>query len=325
MKKKNALLLVMFSFSYLKGQLDFNKVVIWGFKERIHTSHFIHNALYKACKHMGYDTYWFDDKEDVSQFDFTKSLFFTEGQVDKNIPIRDDCYYILHHCYDGKYFSLKKHNRALILEVYTRDVHFRNVKKIANCMYFDVENKSIFLPWATDLLPHEVDEQKKKVKFSERSEKIYYIGTLDNHSKFENMSQIGPFIKACRDNGVDFIHEEPASCSVEENINLINNSCMAPALQGPWQLEMNFVPCRIFKNISYGQMGITNSKIVYDLFDGKIVYNSDTYQLFHDAQVKINTMKIEELYELMDFVRDNHTYVSRITMMLDFFELLQDS
>lgn len=93
---------------------------------------------------------------------------------------------------------------------------------------------------------------------------------------------------------------------------------MAPAIQGEWQCRQGYIPCRIFKNISYGQFGITNSKTVFDLFGGNIIYNTDTYQLFMDAEEYIRNATIEDLYKQMDFVRDNHTYISRINCLLTF-------
>ena len=70
-------------------------------------------------------------------------------------------------------------------------------------------------------------------------------------------------------------------------------------------------------------MGVTNSKAVYDLFKGKIVYNEDTYQLFYNAQERLRTMNITELYELMDFVRDHHTYINRIQSLFDFMHIIK--
>ena len=93
---------------------------------------------------------------------------------------------------------------------------------------------------------------------------------------------------------------------------------MAPAIQGPYQCGKGYIPCRIFKNISYGQWGITNNQTVYDLFKGKIVYNPDTYQLFYDAKNYIDNAPINELYELMDFIKNNHTYINRIDTLLTF-------
>lgn len=98
---------------------------------------------------------------------------------------------------------------------------------------------------------------------------------------------------------------------------------MAPAIVGSWQKSVGYIPCRIFKNISYGQMGITNSQTVFDLFEGKIVYNSNTLKLFYEAEKKLKELNYEDIYKLMDFVKQNHTYLNRIKVLIDCLEYLQ--
>ena len=44
------------------------------------------------------------------------------------------------------------------------------------------------------------------------------------------------------------------------------------------------------------------------------------YQLFYDAKKRLETLKIEEIYELMDLVKEKHTYINRINTLLDFFD-----
>lgn len=133
--------------------------------------------------------------------------------------------------------------------------------------------------------------------------------------------QIDPFLKACHENNIKFTHS--TRLDLEPTIDLISSSYMAPAIVGQWQLEKGYIPCRIFKNISYGALGITNSKTVYDLFEHKIVYNPDTYQLFYNARERLEAFTFEELYELMDFVKNKHTYINRIELLLSFFDLVR--
>src|SRR5580700_7720749 len=88
----------------------FEKVVIWGHKLHSHTHSYVHQGFFTAFKHLGYPTYWFDDTDAVSDFDWTDTLFITEGQVDKKIPLRMDCHYMLHNCIDPKYRTLPRKN-----------------------------------------------------------------------------------------------------------------------------------------------------------------------------------------------------------------------
>lgn len=304
----------------LRSVTAFDKVVIWGHKLHSHTHSYIHNAFYIAFKHLGYDTYWFDNSDDVSGFDFANTLFLTEGQVDQKIPVRDDCRYILHNCNRDKYESLKKEH-VVALQVYTDAVlSNRSAAKVDPCIYYDLKHRVVYMPWATDLLPDEIDQVKAQLKKEAKENRIYWIGTVGD-GRFGNVRELMPFIQACEESGIEFVKK--VNVGLQEHAHLIGASYMAPTIVGTWQAEVGYIPCRIFKNISYGQMGLTNSRRVYELFEGKIVYNADTHQLFYDAEKRMEQMSQEELFELMDLVKNKHTYLNRIATLLDFLDLVE--
>ena len=318
--RSRSLLLSFFAFFNLGG-IPFEKVVIWGHKLHSHTHSYIHNAFFRAFEHLGHQTFWFDNNDDTKNFDFGNSLFLTEGQVDQNIPLREDCFYILHNCDLTKYKKLFEKNRCIILQVYTDDVLTRaGCEKIAPFMYYDVSQKIAYMPWATDLLPHEIDEIKSQLPDKKKRPIVNWVGSIWG-GEYGNIDEIQPFKKACHENGINF--QQKRVISPEENIRLIRESYMAPAIVGTWQKNKGYIPCRIFKNISYGHPGITNSRHVYELFEKKIIYNPDTYRLFYDAQKRMAEISLPEIYDLMDFVKTKHTYINRIQTLLDFFGLVQ--
>jgi len=55
--------------------------------------------------------------------------------------------------------------------------------------------------------------------------------------------------------GGTFNENSDRNKSIEENMKLIQESIIAPALQDSHQINHEYIPCRIFKNISYGKMG----------------------------------------------------------------------
>ena len=58
------------------------KVVIWGYPTNAHTHFYTHEALYKAFKHLEYDTYWFHDDGYPEDFDW---MTVYSGQKDGQI------------------------------------------------------------------------------------------------------------------------------------------------------------------------------------------------------------------------------------------------
>lgn len=292
------------------------RFVAWGHKLHTHTHSYIHNAFIRAFQHLGYPTLWLDKNDDISGIDFEDSLFLTEGQVCENIPVLPSCYYILHNIAGTKYdnyFNSVPSKHILILQVFTTDVSNRITKKcMAPFVYQEIGGNGLSMPWGTDLLPHEIDENIRQFDtiVPASPPELNFVGmpiqpwdTVQNYCKNHGIiyNQVGGF----SNNNVN----------VNDNITLIKRSIVAPAVQQEWQVEHGYIPCRIFKNISYGKMGMTNNETVYHLFGNNILYSSDINQLMEmGLQFESQSMeyKKEKIVSLMEFVRDHHTYLSRI-------------
>ncbi|MDE3046075.1 MAG: hypothetical protein KGJ02_05475 [Verrucomicrobiota bacterium] len=315
--------LLFFIHSCFAGEL-FDQVVIWGHKLHTHTHSYIHERFYRAFQHLGYPTYWFDNQDHLEGFDFSRTLFLTEGQVDQQMPLRTDCLYVLHNCPRDRYKSLFQMGRCINLQVYSDDVLARtHLLKVEPFIYYDIEGRVVYMPWASDLLPHEIEETKRRLPTLQKRKIFHWMGTFAEGA-FGNANQLNPFIQACKENGIEFSHNDPWANGLSRQVMMerTEESFLAPAIVGKWQEEHGYIPCRIFINISAGQFGLTNSLRVYELFDQKIVYNPDTYQLFYDALERLKTWSWEDQYALMDIVKNKHTYLNRIATLLNFLELL---
>ena len=62
---------------FWNGAKNNKKVIIWGHKFPIDTYFYIQNAYHRASNYIGYETYWFDDNDDISAFDFSNSKFLS--------------------------------------------------------------------------------------------------------------------------------------------------------------------------------------------------------------------------------------------------------
>lgn len=299
--------------------LNIEKVVIWGHKLHSHTHSYVHEAFFRAFEYVGYNTYWFDDYDDVTHFDFSRSLFLTEGQVDVNIPMRDDCFYILHNCSSTKYLRHINEGKAIILQVFTYDCIncCSDIIQKDEYIYESLKGHIIFMPWATDILPDQIEENKQKITNIEKENAIYYVGSVCG-GIFGNIDQIVPFEGACKEHNLNFINIR--NINREDHISYIQKSFCAPSLVGRWQQQVGYIPCRILKNVSYGQYPVTNSREINNFFHGRTIYNEDTYQLVLDVKQQLPLISWQEIWQLMDFVKEKHTYVNRIESLLDFLQ-----
>ena len=287
----------------------FKKAIVWGCGLHQHTNSYVYAAFHKAFKAMGFDAYWLNKDSDVSGMDFANSLFITEGQHDGNIPLRNDCKYVTHNCCDPKWETVKRENR-LGLQVYTDDVLQWETTKLAPGTYVSADGHGLFQPWATDLLPEEINLDWADLP---RKNECHWVGTYST-GEFGNTNEIDQFKAAARENGISFHFHPPGSSSFEDNKRLIQESYLAPAIHGTWQARKGYIACRVFKNISYGQMAGTNCLRAAEIFDGNLIFNSDCRQLFHDLK-KIMEDK-GRVKSLMKIVKEKHTYINRVQTIL---------
>jgi len=297
----------------------FNKIILWGYKLYSHTNSFIYAGFKKAFEHMGYDAKWYFDEEDHSAENFNDCLFFAfEGQ-ERNIPLNKTSRYILHNINPAKYIDAGC--KVLSIQTFNKDVFaYDNIIKLSNCTgYLKGEISDIvFMPWATNLLPGEFNFDLPKTRFNQ----CVWIGTFgDFTGTFQNGRQLQPFFDQCTAKGIPVIKIDPwgSPVSFEENYDLVRSSKLAPTIQGEWQVTNQYVTCRIFKNISYGNLGITNSKTVDGIFDGQIIYAPDSIDLFNKSIEAANSDSVNEnILSAMEEVKNNHTYINRINLIFEY-------
>jgi hypothetical protein len=287
---------------------------------------------------MEYDVYWFHDKDYPEDFDYTNCLFIGEGFADKKIPINDTSCYLIMYCpspikyqESGRYIDVRMSAVNFKDHIQEYSIDKNTAIKIGPACYFvpktlktvKVKNDyvdyemddydKVYIAWATNLLPDEFEEEDI---YLERENSIYFFGTISAHGVCENYSNWQPFLKACNDNQIKFIHNDPWQNPVSMRDVIINTqkSLLGIDIRGPEHLKQKLLTCRVFKNISYGHLGLTNSKSVYEELEGNCIYNENTEELFYDGVKNRSNYKL--ISDGMKFVQENHTYINRVNTLL---------
>lgn len=306
---------------------NFKKIIVWGHKldsaRTANTFAFIHDSWIKTFKHLGAETLWLDNSDDVSNINFDNCLFLTEGQVDQNLPVNKTSKYILHNCKLAKYADVMPN--VLNLQVYTHDCLSRQVRLLeANqyCYYqpeadfsrpdHGCDNRTIYQPWATNLLPNEIDVDKLVEESPTRMNKVFWVGSIMG-GPHRNDDKIFEMQQALAKHNIEFIH---AKLENHMQPRAIRESFIAPAIQGEWQVTKGYIPCRVFKNISYGRMTGTNSATVMNLMNNKLIYSDSIEKLVNKSIEWEKNPSKEDLREIIENVKNNHTFVNRINNML---------
>ncbi len=296
------------------------KFIVWGHEHYSHTHSYIHYGYFKAAQHLGWDVEWLTNTiENQSKFSNTDEyLFFTEGQVDSNIPINPNAFYILHNCDLEKYKSVPEKNK-LCLGVYVNYRILHNTIPIENkpFHYWQEDINMLYMPWATDILPNEIDENIKNLG-REHNGKVVFLGSCSG-GYHGNINEVNALSKGCKDNHLEFSLIQTLQIEQKQSIKILQDAYITPSIVGTWQKQVGYIPCRIFKTISYGQLGVTNSKEAFEVINKLGVYNPDETELIKDALNKVNDLELRK--KSMEFVRDNHTYLNRIDTLQEIFKL----
>ena len=292
--------------------MKFKNVVIWGHPLHSHTHSYIHHGFHRAFRYMNYDAHWINEHANFNSSIFDSALVITEGQVDSKIPLNKTASYLLHNCDTVKYEESGINFK--VLQVYSHDCLDRDVVQLGPAQYYQADNRTLYQTWATDLLPKEMDSIELITQTSARKPWCNWVGSVIYGDVHGNEKQLVDFATAASKKSVEF--RICRNVSPEDGVSLIRESYLAPALQGAWQVANGYIPCRIYKNISYGHLGLTNSKAVHDALDGNIIYNQDCTQLFEDG-VRAMEAPRESRRSVFEIVRNNHTYVNRAKSILE--------
>lgn len=292
------------------------KFIIWGHKLHTHTHSYIHYGYYKAFQSLGYETYWLDNNDQFPN-DISNALFLTEGQVDQKIPLFKEAKYILHHCDLKKYNDVgcKYINLCNYVEPCERGISMNyngSCKKISEFLFLDEKNNAIYQPWATDLLPEEIDENNP-IMYNPNLNEIAYIGTIQHDNILPKFQQFAQCAFSCNKSVKVY-----KNVGFEENKTLVNNSYISIDIRGDWHQKCGYIPCRIFKNLSYGKFTGTNSPHVGSILKDYVAYDNDPYNLYFVTEQSYAYMTKEKMKEIMLYIKNNHTYINRVENLLRF-------
>jgi hypothetical protein len=185
--------------------------------------------------------------------------------------------------------------------------------------FFDSATRTLYQPWATDLLAREFKEP-----VLDRSGRIvFWIGSVwDDALGRGNVNEIQILKDILEVRGIRFVHLRGISDSL--SIRYVRNSLIAPAIVGRWQMRNNYLPCRMWKNISYGQLGVSNVRKFADIFEDCVVRGESIEELIDNAlSLPFGTYR-DMIYRQQETVKERHTYVNRLLNIIKAFESIQN-
>jgi len=326
----------------------FDKVIVWGYPLHTHTQSYIHACWDKVFRALGKDTHWFHDDKfpPPAEFSYKNCLFIAEGYQDKNIPLEESSTYFINFCiYPQKYlrcgarlveirfnlneihdvnndFKLDDGTHSLIdLSQDTRYEVLRSNsgmhKEFTGPVPAPMNYECVYLLWATDLLPWEINLEDA---IPMNKPIIHFVGTgygNPRHELFKNTLERA---------GVQWVSHDPwhTPVSFEENRRFVRESLITADfrpessendikeygfMNGKNHLATGYIPCRLFKNISYGSLPVTDSPHAHALLGDAVVFDKNMEQLIQKGLAA--NQDIPRKQKAMRMIADRHTYIHR--------------
>jgi len=294
----------------------FGKVVIWGLRRQWHSHRFIHQGFFETFRYLGIPVVWTDfgsdpDLIEAGDFVITSNVCGRGTRGNPLAPMRAGAYYCFHgfahsgydrddraarHDIDRKY--------ALNLEVFLDKARAAS-EQWDRVTYFDRPSKTLHQPWGTNLV-----EERFRAPVVSRSPFVFWVGAIWNNALNQgNRAEIDELRCALRQRSLRFVHLKFIPDVV--SIAAIRASRVAPAIAGKWQVENHYLPCRMFKNISYGQLGVSNVPAFSELYRGCTVPGESVAELVDNA-LSLSGRDVIELVEAQQKATREHTYVHKI-------------
>lgn len=297
------------------------KIVIWGCPPNTHTHSYIHYGFAKAFSHMDYDVVWCEDSPDYSDEDVSDSIVISIYGHCKYLPIDKTSKYFIHNIVDGFYKQDKIIGDNIYnLLVYHENYNWNNeISKIDHYSWYDDKTKTVVILWGTDLIPEEIDEQDE-VLFDSNKNSVNYIGSLNPNDSYLLVNTVNSnnkkFINYGGYTGIKSKSTEFGFLDEEESIKLTKDSYLNFDIRPQCHIDNGYIPCRIFKNLSYGCWTGTNSEKISKFFDGRITSNHDLSELYYQTEYDSKNASSELICDNMNFIKNNHTYINRINSLL---------
>lgn len=284
----------------------YSGVVVWGlFSHTTSTQRHVHRHIHDTVKKIGYPVFWCDNLPENNSLIPDGSLVLSSVECCDKIQHKRSDWYVQFHTVA----PISACQNFLHLRVYgDSDIGKETVHWNSTTMF----NKTAHLlsqSYGTDLLP----EKFFPPVFS-NSKVVNWIGSIwqdkNGHGNIENIEKLK---KAISRHGLEF--RSFSNISDSENSQRVRESRIAPAIGGKFQ-TVSMMPCRIWKNISYGQLGATNLDKAVEVFGSNLIYDSNIDVLI-DKVVSIGEKEYKEMtLAQQEIVAREHTYLDWIYNVL---------
>ena len=245
----------------LNRALGIKRIVIWGLRSVFNDSYrFVQGGFYLTLQKLGIPVVWVDDSVANINFIQAGDLVFIANRAMQHLPMIEGVKYCLHNV-DSTFFESLDPSQYMRLQILTKERFPSDEQKqegvnpaLHGAAYFEKETNVLYQCWGAPLLAREFySPMNLEYKKSE-----YFVGTIwDNELGQGNSKVIPVYQSELQKRGINFLLVQGAP----ERINplYVRHAAVGASIVGNWQREVSYAPCRLFKAVSFGRLGLINS------------------------------------------------------------------
>lgn len=304
------------SINALSKELGVKRIVIWGLRTVFNHSHrFIHGGFYLTLKKLDIPVIWVDDSPSSAKEIKAGDFVIAVNVAMKYLPIVKGAKYCLHNS-DAQFFEqleLKDYVRLQVLiqeRFASQEQQTQGVNPLlSGAAHFDPSCNTLYQSWGAPLLAQEFFKPMQlEYKKSE-----YFVGTIWDNELGQGNSQVIPMYRSALERlGIRFLHVQGAP----ELLNplYVRHAAVGASIVGNWQREVGYTPCRLFKAVSFGRVGLINSTSISSAYPWAIC-NENIPELIEYA-LGLNQEQTDELVQYQQACVAKETYEHKIANML---------
>lgn len=300
----------------LNKQLGIKRIIIWGLRTVFNDSYrFVQGGFYLTLKKLNVPTVWLDDSPASIAELMPGDLIFAANRAMQYMPLMPEVKYCLHNA-DSHYFEGLDKTQFMRLQVLTQERFASEKQKsegvnssLLGAGNFEAKDNILYQSWGAPLLAREFYKPMRlEYKKSE-----YFVGTIWENELGQGNSKVIPVYKAeLQKRGIQFLHVQGAP----ERINpmYVRHAAVGASIVGNWQREVGYTPCRLFKAVSFGRVGLINSTSMASAYPWAIC-NQNIPELV-DYALSLTPRQNEELVAYQQSFVAKETYESKIHNIL---------
>lgn len=250
----------------------YDNIIFWGLRDVYHSHRFILKSYCDVLERLGISYTWADDNAPDRSPGPNDLVFIYGMAANLDLAIKGDPYIIDFHVLNApktiKGLTTEMRQKILASSKRLSDIEHSyradDAVRIDGLSHLSVSTRSLAQPWGTDLHPDDFMPPARNFESSD----VIFNGTVWK-SSWGNLEEVMSLRAACKKMGLT-LHELNNAQGLQ-NTYLIWGSRFAPTIGGRGQAKANYLACRFFKNVSYGQYCLSNVPLAEEFLEGEVV------------------------------------------------------